>query len=597
MMNKNIVLFFFLFFCSTNCIFAQFDSLQENETDTLFNNSIETLLEQNETDENDSPVLELLADSLYENENEQPSLQIRSRFQSEVQQRKGFQNGDYRGTRLKSYQRIAGAYNNFSTGVLFDKDAGEQRWNDFSTGFFSVKNIVDSISFLVGDYVAESGEGLVLWRGFDAGKSASVLSPAHRNARGIVPHLSSDEVYFFRGGAATFHFSPVSFSLFVSQRKRDATIDTLSQSASFYTAGYFRTENERTKRNALQEKTFGGIAAYSFSENIAMHSSFYRSYFDYNVQIGSGNVFSGKQFSIGSLSFDARFASIKLFGEAAHTSTKTNGKILGGEFFPVRNFTFITVWRNYDEQFFSPHGLGFGERTETSNERGIYFGFSLRPARTIKLALFYDQFSFQHPTTTIFPPKGNEALCRVEVQKSMLLYTLQLQRKQTVAREQIISENNLIASDITNTKYQARIIVDSKTIGGFSFRERIDVVAVKKDFSTVTERGVLFYGDIGKKISDYISGTVRFVFFQTDSYESRVAEFEKDLTGALSIPSLYGKGVRWYIFLHAEITQRATLQIKYSGTYRDDVKIIGSGINEFPSNKINAIGMQMEWHL
>ena len=247
----------------------------------------------------------------------------------------------------------------------------------------------------------------------------------------------------------------------------------------------------------------------------------------------------------------------------------------------MRNFTFITVWRNYDEQFFSPHGLGFGERTETSNERGIYFGFSLRPARTIKLALFYDQFSFQHPTTTIFPPKGNEALCRVEVQKSMLLYTLQLQRKQTVAREQIISENNLIASDITNTKYQARIIVDSKTIGGFSFRERIDVVAVKKDFSTVTERGVLFYGDIGKKISDYISGTVRFVFFQTDSYESRVAEFEKDLTGALSIPSLYGKGVRWYIFLQAEITQRATLQIKYSGPYRDDVKLSEAASTNF----------------
>ena len=210
---------------------------------------------------------------MYENENEQPSLQIRSRFQSEVQQRKGFQNGDYRGTRLKSYQRIAGAYNNFSTGYCLIKMLANSDGMIFLQDF-QRKNIVDSISFLVGDYVAESGEGLVLWRGFDAGKSASVLSPAHRNARGIVPHLSSDEVYFSRR-RGDISFSPVSF-LSSYRRKRDATIDTLSQSASFYTAGYFRTENERT-RNALQEKTFGGIAAYSFSENIAMHSSFYRS--------------------------------------------------------------------------------------------------------------------------------------------------------------------------------------------------------------------------------------------------------------------------------------------------------------------------------
>jgi hypothetical protein len=598
MVNNNTVLFVFLFFCPLNFIFAQPDSLREDASDSIFINSIETLLEQNETEENDSPLLELLTDSAIKNETARTSLHLRSRLQEEMQQRKGFLNGDYKGSRLKSYQRIAGTYDNFSAGVLFDKDAGELQFNDFSTGYFRAKNIVDSISFLVGDYVVESGEGLILWRGFDVGKGANVLSPAHRNGRGIVPHLSSDEVYFFRGSAVTFQFSPVTFSLFFSQRKRDATIDTATHTATFYSAGYFRTENELTKRNTLPEKTFGGIAGYSMTKNISFGASFYRSQFDYTLLIREGNIFSGKNLSLGSLFFDAKFSTIKLFGEAAQSSTRASGKILGGQFFPARNFTFITVWRNYDERFFSLHGLGFGERTETSNERGIYFGVSLRPARRVNLALYYDQFAFPQPTNTIFTHRGNEVLCRAEFQQSPQLYfVLQTQKKENVVQRRFFYHNEWYVQDVFQSKYQVRFIVDARTVNGFSFRERIDFVTVKQDYRSQRNNGILLYGDIGKKLSEQISGTFRFVIFNTDSYESRVSEFEKDLTGALSIPSLYGKGIRWYIFVEWEIAENVMLQWKYSSTYRDDIKIIGTGNNAFPANTISALGMQLEWRL
>src|SRR3546814_1029555 len=55
---------------------------------------------------------------------------------------------------------------------------------------------------VLGDYLLQFGQGLVLWNGFSLGKGPAALNIA-RQGRGIRAHSSAGESYFFRGLATT----------------------------------------------------------------------------------------------------------------------------------------------------------------------------------------------------------------------------------------------------------------------------------------------------------------------------------------------------------------------------------------------------------
>jgi hypothetical protein len=585
---------FVLFWTVTSFSYAQ----EETAMDTLQENEIEKSVEQIETDEKDSPILETL-EAGYETSSSIHA-EIRSRIVQEIQKRKGFEDGTFLGSRLKSYQRMRVLQENISGGILLEKDAGEKKINDFSTGFVQLKNVFNTITVLLGDYSVEAGEGLSLWRGFGIGKSSDVFTPAQRNAHGIVPHLSSDEVNFFRGGAMQMKFSSFDIALFYSQRKRDANFSNGNDSATLYDAGYFRTENEVKKRAQLSETAIGGIASYHFAEKFSMGGSWYRSKFQRTLLESEGKIFTGKTLSLASLFFDGKFSFGKLFGEIAHQQNNASVSALAGaEFFPARNFRFLVVGRKYAPNFFSLHGFAFGERSTTRNEQGVYFGFVLRAIKRTTLSLYYDQFSFPLPTSfSVFPSHGNDMLFRADVRPSRKIF-LSLQTRRKNSWEKTTSEVDGVRSrfDDKQTKFQFRITFDFSATDRISFRERLEYVTIKKNISLLDEEGLLLYSDVRTSLTEKISSAFRIAFFETDSYASRISEFEKDVDGALSVPSLYGKGIRWYVFLEWNVIRQLTMQAKYSGTFREDVKFIGNGDFAFPSNTVNTLGVQLEWKL
>ncbi|MBM4167186.1 MAG: hypothetical protein FJ218_09765 [Ignavibacteria bacterium] len=585
-------LFFFLW------IISSFASAQEEiEHDTLQENEIEYSVEQIETDENDSPILEVSE----ENENTTSTLrtEIRSRVAQEIQKRKGFEDGTFLGTRLKSYQRIRVSQENISGGILFEKDAGEKKINDFTTGFVRVKNLFNAVSVILGDYSIEAGEGLSLWRGFGIRKSSDVFAPAQRNAHGIVPHLTSDEVNFFRGGAMQITSSQLDIALFFSQRKRDANFSLGKDSTTLYDAGYFRTENEIEKRSQLFETSIGGTASYRFSKQLSLGGSWYRAQFHRTLLVSEGKVFAGKILSLASLFVDGKFPFGTLFGEIALQHNASVSAIAGAEISPARNFRFLVVGRNYAPNFFSLHGLAFGERITTRNERGVYVGFVLRSIKRTTLSIYYDQFSFPQPTTTsIFPSYGNDFLFRADVRSTRkILLSLQMRKKNIFEKNTSVIDGISFRFDDQQKKFQYRCTFDYSATDEISFRERIEYVTIEKTISSTKEDGLLLYSDVRVSIEKDVSTSFRVVYFETDAYASRITEFEKDVDGALSIPSLYGKGIRWYVFLELNLFPQLTLQAKYGGTFRDDVKFIGSGDFAFPSNAMNALSMQLEWKM
>ncbi|MFN3695744.1 MAG: ComEA family DNA-binding protein, partial [Ignavibacterium sp.] len=99
--------------------------------------------------------------------------QLRSRFGNDLQTRKGFEEGIYLGSKLRAYNRLLIKYSNqIQAGIIFDKDAGEKDFNDFNSFHINAKDIGMIKNFILGDYVLEFGQGLMLWSPYSFSKGA-----------------------------------------------------------------------------------------------------------------------------------------------------------------------------------------------------------------------------------------------------------------------------------------------------------------------------------------------------------------------------------------------------------------------------------------
>jgi hypothetical protein len=89
----------------------------------------------------------------------------------------------------------------------------------------------------------------------------------------------------------------------------------------------------------------------------------------------------------------------------------------------------------------------------------------------------------------------------------------------------------------------------------------------------------------------------RLAFFDTDSYDSRVYEFESEVRGTVSNPALYGRGRRWYVVVRYSLLGGLDISAKYSQTYRDDLKVIGSGLDQIDGNVDSRLTAQVDFRL
>ena len=86
----------------------------------------------------------------------------------------------------------------------------------------------------------------------------------------------------------------------------------------------------------------------------------------------------------------------------------------------------------------------------------------------------------------------------------------------------------------------------------------------------------------------------RFIFFDTDDYDSRIYEFESDIQGVMSNIPLYGKGRRWYLLVKFRPVSFLSLSVKYAETIYSGVKSIGSGNDKIIGDVNNRLSIGFE---
>ncbi|MEK6565956.1 MAG: helix-hairpin-helix domain-containing protein, partial [Bacteroidota bacterium] len=258
---------------------------------------------------------------------------LRSRTVSDLQDRRGYLDGTYRGSSLKSYQRLILNYgeprsrtkkNNrwVETGFLVEKDAGETRLNDFQAGYAMVNAPEISSKVILGDFVVEAAEGLVLWRSIGFSKGSEVVSTLEKSGGGIRPYLSTDENLFFRGGAFEWESDGVLLSAFYSNKKMTASINANGMITSLIADGYHRTASEEAKMDNAKESLLGFRTSFEFARGLSFGATAFQANFSHPLLIGGTEASSGTRMRAGGLDFRYSDKRLTLFSEIA---TSTSG--------------------------------------------------------------------------------------------------------------------------------------------------------------------------------------------------------------------------------------------------------------------------------
>jgi len=122
---------------------------------------------------------------------------------------------------------------------------------------------------------------------------------------------------------------------------------------------------------------------------------------------------------------------------------------------------------------------------------------------------------------------------------------------------------------------------------------RIEWVKVMYTGLIKSEQGLLISQTIKCKLLHSFALRARIAVFDTDSYDSKIYEYEDDLTRTSFNPALFGRGLRWYLTCRCDIFKDVDIAAKYSQTIKDGVKSIGSGLDEIEGNTQTLLSLHL----
>ena len=522
-------------------------------------------------------------------------MDYRSRALRDIQQDNAYQKGKYYGSDLKIYNRlIINNKENFHAALVMEKDPGEKSLNDFTAFHVMAKNLGPVQNLLIGDYNFEFGQGLAIWGRALLSKGTETVGTAIRDSRGIKPYQSTDENMFFRGAAAKFSFSGINVYSFYSNKYYDGSIDpTTNQIKSITVDGYHRDSSEVAHKRIVNEKIYGASADYRFMNHLSIGLLYYRSI--YANDFYNNSVFdpTGRTFDYISANYNFVYGKLSLSGEAA-SDTKHLSSISNLILAVDRNFKIVFSYRNYSSHYWNWHSAGFGEKDGSQNEIGFYTGIHWSTPYGI-FRFYYDQFQF--PITSdkfMFPSQGNDFLIYYTVK---LLRSTELRLKYKIKTKDAVGTINDQLGLVSGTTENYRAEFLYNVAKNLDLHSRLEMVNVHATSLQQKEKGFLIYQDVQYIPVSNLNLRARLILFKTDSYNSRIYEFESDLTGVMSTPPVYGDGMRWYLVVRYKTKIGLDLSMKYSETIMPGERTLGSGDNLINSNVDNRLSFQLDYKL
>jgi hypothetical protein len=475
--------------------------------------------------------------------------------------------------------------NRLRFGFTAENDAGEAFFRgsnnhgfDFYSAHFYVQNASPTLQTLaIGDFSARMGQGLLLQTRFAAGKTAETTTIARGGGR-IGPYAAFGEAFFLRGAAATFNLGKNwELTALLSYRRRDGNVTTLQDSTdqefaaiaftSLQLSGLHRTPAEIDDENALREWV-GGMAVTRKWKNGQVSLNGLHLRYDKPWQPALAPyrqfVFQGDRLSGASVDYFWRRRNWYAFGEIARSDNGGMAALNGVLFAADRRVTLAVLHRNLDRDYQSVYAAPFAEASGASNEQGLYAGTDIRFGRKWQINAYVDLW--KHPWLRFgvnAPSRGSEYLGRIiwNPKRGVSVYALWF--LEVKERNSSIEE---VAGLAENRRSRLRLHASYKVGSGMEMRSRLEWTGFEIR-PQPRSKGFLAYQEVVvRPLGSRVSGTARFVIFDTQDYDARVYTFENDLFAAISIPGFAGRGSRYFVNLNWRVNDWFRLEARMEQT-------------------------------
>lgn len=502
------------------------------------------------------------------------SHRITGRFDYTFQPALGYQNGHYLGKPWAAYlnYQLSGMHVTLSS--TLEKDAGEPftlPYNagfDFYSGHLAFQNIGVLKNIVIGDYVAQYGQGLVLGGQIDYGNYANLQTLGKRQDK-IYGKKKGSETYFLRGIGLTLQSKHWQFSLLGSCKQID-----LAQ-------GTHRTLTEWQKKKSGWTWMIGGnvLARYThFKIGCSlMYDAFTQRAF---VGLDYRTYYKNFQFS-GEIACNhlGKIATIHQVNIALHDGLQIGfqGRYLAPE---------------YNQSY------GYATAVESKFKRGeTGFFAGLQWNILPKLQSYVNADVAYH--------LGNQ----IRVSKSALAYQTQIiltyllaPNIQAFAKWQwnkqernALAGTDAILPTFPYTKNLLQIQFQGEWNGGFYVKSGW----ISRFFQYHTDpvcMGNVIFQDIGYKHPKWqIIG--RLAFFDVPDYDNKITVYENDVLYAFSNTAYFGKGIRTYLNVGYKPSKGWGIYLKLAHTFYTAQNHIGSGndLIEGPHKTIIHTVVQYKW--
>ena len=497
--------------------------------------------------------------------------------------------------------------NQLQYGFTAEKDAGEQFFRgaqkngfDFYSAHFFIRNLGVIKSLAMGDFSVNMGQGLTQWQSLAFNKGGDIIN-AIRQSDILKPYNSAGEINYNRGIGITLKKKNWETTGFVSHRKMDAAfnVDTINQDSyvsSLQSSGYHRTSNEIAGKGSQGQLSFGGNITYT-TERFhvganAVHYDFEhpikKSDFLYNIY-----SLSGTRAGNYSIDYGYTYKNMHFFGEVATDENLDKALVSGLLINMDSKVSMSFLYRNISKAYQSLYANAFTENTNPTNESGLYSGITINPSSFLRIDAYADFYHFPWlKYRTDAPTSGNDYMLQFTYQpnKEVMISTRYRYENKPIN----YNPNNIYFNPVTGRPKQGlRTQFNYKLNPRISIRSRIELAWFDKKGED-PQNGFLTYVDfIYKPAKNIFSGNLRFSYFETDGYESRLYAFENDVLYGYSIPVFFDKGYRYYINGSYKVLRRLSFWTRFSQTIYKFKNAIGSGLDIIKGNKKSEIKLQI----
>lgn len=532
-------------------------------------------------------------------------------------------NSRYVGNPYKIYSRYAYHYKNrILWGITAEKDAGEpflkseardtvqqllgNKLNngfDFYSAHLQINKLGIFEKIVVGDFQIQFGQGLTAWSGMGYGKSSMTLN-VKKKGRGLRKYSSTDENNFMRGVGTTIRLKDFDITLFASRKKIDANVtvlDTISEEvvevSSFQITGLHSTPNEIADKDAITDSVYGGNISFS-KKYYKLGATFIKYGFsaeqNRNLQAYNQFEFTGNSNYNAGLDYQINYKNVNLFGEGALSENGAMAFVNGAVIFLHPQMSLAVLHRYYEKDYQSFYGNAFSEGGKPANEKGLYVGAEIYPAKYWKISSYFDNYTFPWLRfRTDAPSSGYEYFVQADYSASRnvsMYWKLKQEIKPQNSSDEINSISPLEDVNLLKFRYHISYSVSDRV----TMKDRIELSQYRK--ADVNDNGYLIYHDVAYKAENLpLTLSFRYAIFDTESYDARIYAYESDVLYGFSIPAYYSKGMRTYLNLKYTIAKGVDLWLKYAVTRYFDKDIIGSGLTEIDGNTKSEIKVQFRF--